>query len=385
MAARTEKEESSMGGVGVRGLGDDSSSRMGYRLTPIYGSHHRFLIVCIGCAPGPSGGTPEPALPGTLGPALGSGVPGERVFRWPCHQAASPLSFLNEAERHPITTILCVGAIATFIAQETGRSVDHMILTPLDALAQPWRYVTTIFPHAGLLHLGFNLLWTWQLGRAIEARLGLLKMVGLTLLAALAASGTELLLFNAPVGLSGVVYAFAAFAWSRSRHDPRFTGIIDKSTMKFLGGWFLLCIVATQTGVMRVANGAHGGGAVIGFLLGLRRPWAAPAFLAALLAAIVLRVGHGNGSMPAWVLHQRAEAAIDEGDNALAISLYEQLFANGDSTAGAFYNYGLALNRSGRGPEATDAFIRSYELDPQVIQNPDLRRFILDAKAARGN
>ena len=293
------------------------------------------------------------------------------------------MSVLEQAERHPITTILCVGAIATFIAQQTGRSVDHLILTPLDALTVPWRYVTTIFPHGGILHIAFNLLWTWQLGCAIEARLGAVKMVGLSLLAALAASGSELLLQHSPIGLSGLVYAFATFAWARGRHDMRFRGVIDNRTMQFLGGWFLLCIVATGTGMMPVANGAHGGGAIIGFLLGQRRLWFAPLFLAALASALVLRVGVANGASPAWVLHQRAEAAIEAADYDQAISLYEQLFANGDTTAGSLYNYGLALYRAGRLEEGMDAFIGAYEMDSQVIQDLELRQAILDAKVLR--
>ncbi len=293
------------------------------------------------------------------------------------------MSLIHDAERHPVTTILCVGAIAAFIAGETGRSLDHLILTPLDALTEPWRYVTTIFPHGGLIHIAFNLLWTWQLGRGIEARIGSAKMVGLALLAALAASGTELILFNSPIGLSGLVYGFATFAWARGRHDPRFRGLIDNKTMQFLGGWFLLCIIATETGFMPVANGAHAGGAVMGFLLGIRRPWFAPAFLAALVAVIVMRVGQGSARTSAWVIHKRAEAAIKAEEHSKAIELYEQLFINGDGTPGARYNYGLSLYRVGRQGEAMDALIEAYDQDPQVIPDMDLRKAIIDAKALR--
>ncbi len=293
------------------------------------------------------------------------------------------MSLVQEAERHPVTTILCVGAIAAFIAGETGRSLDHLVLTPLDAFTAPWRYVTTIFPHGGIIHIVFNLLWTWQLGQAIEARVGSAKMVGLALLLAVAASATELLFLNTPIGLSGLVYGFATFAWARGRHDARFREVIDKRTIQFLGGWFLLCIVATETGMMRIANGAHAGGAAMGYLMGMRRPWFAPAFLAALAAGIVLRIGREGASVPPLVIHRRAEAAIGAEKYEQAIELYEQLFANGERTGGALFNYGLSLYRVGRREEGMNALIDSYELKPEIVIDPDLRQAIIEAKAIR--
>ena len=275
-----------------------------------------------------------------------------------------------------------MAAIAAFIAERTGRSVD-LILTPLDAYTEPWRYFTTNIPHANLLHIGFNLMWIWSLGSAIESRLSPLRMMGLVLLTGIVSSAAELLLLHTSIGLSGIVYGFAAFAWMRRRHDSRFRDVIDRPMMQFFVVWFLFCIIATETGFMPVANAAHAGGAIAGGLLGMRRPWLAPAFFAALAAGVVLRVGDGGGSAKSWVLHKRAEAAIDAGEYEEAMSLYQSLFENGDKTAGAVYNYGLSLHRLGRFEEGMDAFIEAYELDPQVIQDVELRRLVIDEKVAR--
>jgi membrane associated rhomboid family serine protease len=292
------------------------------------------------------------------------------------------LGLLTDAERHPVTTILIVGSIATFFAQETGRSVDHMILTPLDALTEPWRYLTTIFPHGGAFHLIFNVFWIWQLGRALESRIGTLWMVGLTLVSALAASGTEVLMYNAAIGLSGVVYAFAMFAWAKGRHDPKFRGVIDTQTLQLLIGWFFLCIIATETGFMRVANGAHAGGAAMGFLLGQKRPWLAGVFIASLATTIFLRLGQGSLNTPPGVFESRAVHALLDDKNQEAIDLYEQLFATGHRSAGSLHNYGLALSRVGRDAEGITALIAAYELDPQIIQNVEIREIVINARAA---
>lgn len=293
------------------------------------------------------------------------------------------MGLIDDAERAPITTILCVGSIAAFLAQETGRSVDHLVLTPLDALTEPWRYLTTVFPHGGVFHLVFNVFWVWQLGRAIESRLGPGRTAALTIISALAASGTEVLMFNAAIGLSGVVYAFAMFAWARGRHDPRFRDVIDRRTLNLLIGWFFLCIVATETGFMRVANGAHAGGAAMGFLLGLRRLWFAPLFLLGMGAAIFVRLGGGSTGTPGWILQNRAVDAMLEEQNDEAIELYEQLFATGHRSAGSLYNYGLALSRVGRSEEGTDALLEAFEIDPQIVQDIEMREWLMQTRARR--
>ncbi|WP_419191336.1 rhomboid family intramembrane serine protease [Saltatorellus ferox] len=276
-----------------------------------------------------------------------------------------------------------MGSIATFIAQETGRSVQHLILTPLDALTEPWRYLTTVFPHGGILHLAFNVFWIWQLGRAIESRIGPAWTAGLTIVSALAASGTEVLMLNNAIGLSGVVYAFAMFAWARGRHDPKFRGVIDRSTLNLLIGWFFLCIIATEAGVMRIANGAHAGGAAMGFLLGLRRAWLAPLLLVGLGTAIFFRLGDGTRVAPAAILQIRALAALEEGRYLDAADLYEQLFSMGGRSAGSLNNYGLALYHMGRDQESTDALLEAYEMEPQIIQSVELREWLLSERARR--
>ncbi|MCH8567978.1 MAG: rhomboid family intramembrane serine protease [Balneolales bacterium] len=43
---------------------------------------------------------------------------------------------------------------------------------PFTTLTQPWRLVTYMFLHGGFLHIAFNMLWLWFLGRMVEEHLG---------------------------------------------------------------------------------------------------------------------------------------------------------------------------------------------------------------------
>jgi len=47
---------------------------------------------------------------------------------------------------------------------------------------ETWRLVTSILPHAGILHLAFNLYWLWVFGTLIEEVYGHLKTAALIVL-----------------------------------------------------------------------------------------------------------------------------------------------------------------------------------------------------------
>ena len=42
-----------------------------------------------------------------------------------------------------------------------------------------WSLVTSVFVHADVLHVGFNLYWLWILGRAVERAIGPLRWLAL--------------------------------------------------------------------------------------------------------------------------------------------------------------------------------------------------------------
>jgi GlpG protein len=138
---------------------------------------------------------------------------------------------------------------------------------------QYWRFVTPVFLHFGWLHIVFNCLWCWELGRRIEGLLGSVNLLGLFLATAILSNSIQHLV-SGPVlfgGLSGVVYGFLGFAWVAGRLNTRWRSLAPSpGIMLFMVGWLVICV----TGVFdvlgfSVANGAHLGGLLAGSVIGL--------------------------------------------------------------------------------------------------------------------
>lgn len=130
-----------------------------------------------------------------------------------------------------------------------------------------WRLVASSFLHAGLFHILFNGMWTWQLGRVIEGAVGSVRFAAMFLFFAVAGELTEYAMTSPfSVGLSGVVYGLFGYIWLRGRYDPTFPARMPRNTVMWMMGWYILC----WTGMIGpIANWAHTGGLVAGALLGL--------------------------------------------------------------------------------------------------------------------
>src|SRR5271166_5260619 len=180
-----------------------------------------------------------------------------------------PPSKLRESLRYPIVAGTALLAIGTTLAWWAKIDISPLFETAMVRRGELWRLVTSIFPHAGILHLGFNVYWLWVFGTLVEEKLGHLKTAALILLFAVGSGAWEFALASGGVGLSGVGYGLFGLIWMLSRYDGRFKDAIDARTVQLFVGWFFFCILTTVTHVMPVANIAHGAGAVLGILAGL--------------------------------------------------------------------------------------------------------------------
>ena len=132
------------------------------------------------------------------------------------------------------------------------------------ATGEWWRIITGGFLHAGILHIGMNMLVLWLLGSQLERVVGGVKFACLYVTSLFAGSlGVLLIDPTAPtVGASGAVFGLmgAAFIFQRSRGiDPWSSG---------LGGLIMLNLIITFF-VPGISKGGHIGGLVGGAIAGV--------------------------------------------------------------------------------------------------------------------
>lgn len=144
-----------------------------------------------------------------------------------------------------------------------------------------WRLFSPIFLHGDLLHLLFNMLWLFVLGKQIEAHLGPARYLSFIFLAA-AFTNTAQYLMGGPnfIGFSGVLCAMITYVYVRQRKAPWEGYQMQRSTfifiMLFIFGMlgiqlisFVLQMTLGETLPSMIANTSHLSGAALGLLLGI--------------------------------------------------------------------------------------------------------------------
>lgn len=146
-----------------------------------------------------------------------------------------------------------------------------------------WRLVTPIFMHADLLHILFNMLWLYLLGKHVEMRLGAWRMAVLMIVAAVISNLAQYFM-SGPffLGFSGVVVALAGYVWVRMKEAPWEGYPIHPSTFIFLFifviGMAVLQLVSFVVMYfhlgnfpLNIANTAHIVGGLVGYTFGKLR------------------------------------------------------------------------------------------------------------------
>lgn len=143
-----------------------------------------------------------------------------------------------------------------------------------------WRLITPIFMHRGLLHILFNMAWLWILGRQIEERIGVMRMLLLILITGVISNICQYIM-GGPffLGFSGVVVGMAGFIWSRQK-IAAWEGYPLQRTTAFFVLIFVIAMFALELFsfamqifgrselTANIANTAHIVGGLVGLGLG---------------------------------------------------------------------------------------------------------------------
>lgn len=149
----------------------------------------------------------------------------------------------------------------------------HMIRS---TATEPWRWLSAVFVHFGVLHVGMNLLTLVTLGKELEPRLGSGRFGLIFLVSGIfgfAVSdawanfmGQSLVTAGASGGLYGLIGALVGYLFARK--DPRYRSLLLE----------VVVLGVAMAMIMPVNNAAHVGGFAAGFPLGMlffkeARPW----------------------------------------------------------------------------------------------------------------
>ncbi len=142
-----------------------------------------------------------------------------------------------------------------------------------------WRFFSPAFLHKDFLHLLFNMLWLWILGRPIEERIRFRRYLVLTLALAAFTNLCQYLVSGPNfLGYSGIVMGLVGFIWMRQKIAPWEGYVLQKTTFLFLGAYVFLMLMLSLASffsrvmgsswfAVNIANTAHISGALFGAFL----------------------------------------------------------------------------------------------------------------------
>jgi membrane associated rhomboid family serine protease len=233
----------------------------------------------------------------------------------------SPVKCLH----YPVTTCLVMLAIVATLRAWGGDDIDCYRSEFGDCIREPWRLLTPVLFHGGILHLFFDVCWLWVFGTLLESEFGHIAVLGIYFLLAACTTAAELAIFRGGIGLSGIVYGLFGLLWVLSATVPRFHDAVDHKLIELMTSWFILCIVLTVAEVWHIALAAHAAGCVFGALLGWAiiapRPGSRLWRSTVVAAVFLLCIAGGTVARP---LGETGIAEAEQGDAALAGGNLEQ-------------------------------------------------------------
>lgn len=175
--------------------------------------------------------------------------------------------FLKMARFRFYALWLCLICIGVFLLQFIPGFTEVFILNE-DSFVQPWRFLSAIFLHGGLVHLLYNLFALALFGSVLEKFIGGKKFLLVFFLSGIFANLVSVNFYTASLGASGAVYGILGcltllrpgmMVWAFGFPMPMFI-----ASLLWVGGAVLGIFMPSNIGHI-----AHLSGILIGFLFGL--------------------------------------------------------------------------------------------------------------------
>ena len=205
--------------------------------------------------------------------------------------APSKNRLLTQLMLAPVTAGLLIITLLVAVITKLGSDftmVSYFSITPFDvknghvyfydlyevfSKGEYWRFFTPTLLHFSVLHIVFNTLWIWDIGRKLERLLGsVIWSVGVLMIAVLS-NVLQYEISGYPLfgGLSGVVYGLIGFAWLLPLLNTRWPTIISKQLMIFFIVWLGVGYTPfpEMLGLGSIANTAHSIGLLAGLALSI--------------------------------------------------------------------------------------------------------------------
>lgn len=193
----------------------------------------------------------------------------------------STVSVVEKAGLMGTPLALALIAFCVVVAGYTQFAVDSPFLDQLQILnrnrlggsglaevrgGEVWRLFTPCFVHFSFIHLLFNMMWMYDLGRQIEAARGTLVLAFLVLVIGCTSNYAQYLAGGPAFGgMSGVVFGLFGYVLLMARFAPSAGMVMIPSNAVFVLVWFVVCLTGA---VGPIANWAHGVGLVLGLGFG---------------------------------------------------------------------------------------------------------------------
>ncbi len=166
----------------------------------------------------------------------------------------------------PATFVIVAITVLVWFAQLATGGVNGpvtaaLLFNPSLVAAEPWRLVTTMLVHGGILHIGFNMWAVWIFGQILERMLGSWRFVALYVISGIVGSMAVTLIApqTSVIGASGAIFGlFACFFVLQHSLGGNAVQILVVIALNLVIG-FIVPGIAWQ---------AHVGGIVGGFLTG---------------------------------------------------------------------------------------------------------------------